>query len=75
MDAKEADMSVLKVRVDVEKCIGAGHCVLRAPTIFDQRDDGMVILLDDSPTPELHAAVHKAAELCPSQAITIEVIP
>jgi ferredoxin len=39
-------MSTLKVRVDLEKCIGAGHCVLRAPTIFDQRDDGMVILLD-----------------------------
>ena len=37
-------MSVLKVRVDLEKCIGAGQCVLRAPRIFDQRDDGMVIL-------------------------------
>ena len=54
--------------------IGAGQCVLRAPRIFDQRDDGMVILLDDSPAPELHAAAHKAADLCPSQAITIEEI-
>ena len=68
-------MGVLKVRVDVEKCIGAGHCVLRAPRVFDQRDDGIVILLDDSPVPELREAVHKAADLCPSQAITIEEIP
>ena len=68
-------MSMLKVRVDLEKCIGAGHCVLRAPLIFDQRDDGMVILLDESPAPELHAAAHKAADLCPSQAIIIEEIP
>ena len=67
-------MSVLKVRVDLEKCIGAGQCVLRAPRIFDQRDDGMVILLDDSPPTELYAAAHKAADLCPSQAITIEEI-
>ena len=67
-------MSVLKVSVDLEKCIGAGHCVLRAPRIFDQRDAGMVILLDDSPASELHAAAHKAADLCPSQAITIEEI-
>ena len=67
-------MSVLKVRVDLEKCIGAGHCVLRAPRIFDQRDDGMVILLDDSPPSDLHAAAHKAADLCPSQAITIEEV-
>ena len=68
-------MSTFKVRVDPDKCIGAGHCVLRAPRIFDQTDDGMVILLDESPPLELHAAVHKAADLCPSQAITIEEIP
>ncbi len=74
-DVKETDLSVLKVRVDVEKCIGAGHCVLRAPLIFDQREDGIVILLDDLPARDLHAALHKAADLCPSQAITIEEIP
>jgi ferredoxin len=68
-------MSVFKVRVDTEKCIGAGQCVLRAPQIFDQRDDGIVILLDATPPPDLHAAAHKAADLCPSQAITIEEIP
>jgi len=68
-------MSVLKVFVDLEKCIGAGQCVLRAPRIFDQRDDGMVILLDESPPAELNAAAHKAADLCPSQAITIEETP
>ena len=68
-------MSVLKVRVDPDKCIGAGHCVLKAPLIFDQRDDGIVILLDDSPAAGLHAAAHKAADLCPSQAITIEELP
>ena len=67
-------MGRLKVRVDVDKCIGAGHCVLRAPRIFDQRDDGIVILLDDSPGPDQHAALHKAADLCPSQAITIEEV-
>ena len=68
-------MPVLKVRVDLEKCIGAGHCVLRAPLIFDQREDGIVILLDDSPPPDQHAAAHKAADLCPAQAITIEALP
>ena len=74
-NAKGPIMSVLKVRVDLDKCIGADQCVLRAPRIFDQRDDGMVILLDDSPAPDLHAAAHKAADVCPSQAIIIEEIP
>jgi len=68
-------MAVFKVRVDVEKCIGAGHCVLRAPRIFDQRDDGIVILLDATPSPALREAARKAADLCPSQAITVEEGP
>ena len=65
-------MKVFKVRVDEEKCIGAGQCVLRAPRIFDQRDDGIVILLDATPPPELHAAARQAADLCPAEAIMIE---
>ena len=63
------------VRVDVERCIGAGHCVTRAPTIFDQREDGIVILLDAHPPLGELAAAEKAADLCPSQVITIEVAP
>jgi ferredoxin len=65
-------MKVFKVRVDEDKCIGAGQCVLKAPLIFDQREDGIVILLDATPPPELHAAARKAADLCPAEAITIE---
>ena len=60
------------VHVDVERCIGAGHCVMRAPKIFDQREDGIVILLDPNPPLDQLAAAEKAADLCPSQVITIE---
>ena len=72
-DAKEP-FKVLNVRTRTSASARATACSGR-PRIFDQRDDGMVILLDDSPAPELHAAAHKAADLCPSQAITIEEIP
>jgi ferredoxin len=65
-------MKVFKVHVDEHKCIGAGQCVLKAPRIFDQRDDGIVILLDATPPPELHAAARQAVDLCPAEAITIE---
>ena len=68
-------MGTFKVVVDVDKCIGAGHCVLRAPLIFDQREDGIVILLDATPPPPLHAAARKAADLCPAEVITIEESP
>lgn len=62
----------MRVIVDCEKCCGAGQCVLVAPKVFDQRDDGIVILLDETPPEELHAAVGEAASICPGAAITIE---
>ena len=68
-------MKVFRVHVDEHRCIGAGQCVLKAPKIFDQRDDGIVVLLDATPPSELHEAARKAADLCPAEAITIEEEP
>ncbi|MET8868829.1 ferredoxin [Nonomuraea sp. NPDC004580] len=62
----------MKVIVDEDKCCGAGQCVLLAPEVFDQReDDGIVILLDDSPGPGQHAVVREAAAVCPGAAIEL----
>lgn len=61
----------MKVTVDQDKCCGAGTCVLLAPDVFDQRDeDGIVLLLDDSPPEELHDIVREATGVCPGVAIT-----
>ncbi|MDI3283839.1 ferredoxin [Polyangium sp. 15x6] len=62
----------MRVIVDLDKCCGAGQCVLVAPKVFDQRDDGMVILLDASPPEEHHKAVREAATVCPGAAIMLE---
>ena len=62
----------MKISVDQEKCCGAGTCVLLAPTVFDQRDeDGIVMLLDEHPAPELHATIREAASVCPGVAISV----
>ncbi|MFI2612644.1 ferredoxin [Kitasatospora sp. NPDC018619] len=61
------------VRIDQDKCCGAGHCVLAAPDVFDQREeDGIVVLLDAEPPAPLHRAVQDAAAVCPAAAITLE---
>ncbi|HVK64782.1 MAG TPA: ferredoxin [Polyangium sp.] len=62
----------MRVIVDEDKCCGAGQCVLLAPKVFDQRDDGIVILLDESPAKELHTVVREAATVCPAAAIRLE---
>jgi ferredoxin len=60
----------MKVRIDEDKCVGAGQCVFAADAVFDQREeDGIVILLTDSPDESQEAAVRKAARLCPAKAI------
>jgi ferredoxin len=62
----------MRVAVAVERCAGAGQCARTAPEIFDQDEDlGTVIVLNDSPPPQLYGAVRMAAELCPNAVIRV----
>lgn len=65
-------MTKVRVEIDQEKCVGAGHCVRTAAAVFDQRDvDGIVVLLNAEPPANLREAVHLAATLCPAAAIRV----
>jgi ferredoxin len=71
--SRELEEDLMKVTVDLDKCVGAGQCVLAAEDVFDQRDDdGMVVLLNPNPPAERAADVKEAAAVCPSLAITVE---
>lgn len=60
----------MKLTIDEDKCCGAGTCVLVAPDVFDQRDeDGIVVLLNETPGPDLHDAVRESVSVCPAAAI------
>ncbi|MFS1298950.1 ferredoxin [Streptosporangium longisporum] len=62
----------MRVTADVASCVGAGMCALTAPAVFDQSEEsGTVVLLDETPPPELHAAVRRARYLCPSGAVSV----
>ncbi len=61
----------MKVHADRDVCIQAGNCVMVADSLFDQDDDGIVVVLvDDIPDDEQDKAA-EAVKLCPSQALTI----
>ena len=64
---------MIKVHIDPDRCVGAGHCVRAAPDVFDQReDDGIVVLLMTEAPEHRVQNLKKAERLCPSQAIRIE---
>ncbi|MGC9542455.1 ferredoxin [Streptomyces sp. UG1] len=65
-------MTPMRLRVDRERCIGAGMCALTAPEVFDQdADDGRVLLLHAEPPAAHRAAAQMAVGVCPSGAITL----
>ena len=61
----------MKVILDRDLCCGAGQCVLSAPAVFDQDDDGIARLLVEMPPAEQHDDVREAALICPRQAIDL----
>jgi ferredoxin len=62
----------MRVIVDQGACIGSGQCMLAAPDVFDQDEDGFVVLLNDAPPPERRDDVLQAEATCPALAITVE---
>jgi len=68
----------MRVRIDREKCVSAGNCVVTAPTVFILDDEEKAMLLGAPGThgvgPESvdEETLRVAAELCPTEAIVLE---
>ncbi|MEU1300104.1 ferredoxin [Streptomyces shenzhenensis] len=63
----------MKVHIDEHKCVAGGQCVLVAPDVFDQREeDGIVVLLDDSPASDKAGELQEAVVVCPAAAIRLD---
>lgn len=61
----------MKVHADRDVCIQAGNCVMVADTLFDQDDDGIVVVLVDDIGDDEADKAREAVKLCPSQALSI----
>jgi len=60
------------VEADRDVCIGAGNCVMTLAAVFDQDDEGLVVVTQPNPDgvdPEL---LDRAAVMCPAAAITVK---
>jgi ferredoxin len=61
----------MQIAVDRDLCTAAGQCASVAPALFDQDDDGVVVLLKAEPAEAEETLARRAASLCPARAITI----
>ncbi|MER5627782.1 MULTISPECIES: ferredoxin [unclassified Streptosporangium] len=61
----------MRVNVNAQRCIGAGQCVLIAPEVFDQSDEGTVIVLVEDLDDSAQAVMREAVVACPSRSISL----
>jgi ferredoxin len=68
-------VTVVRVVVDRDRCIGSGNCVYWAPTSFELDDEGLSVPADPGADPagDVVEALRVAADGCPTRAITVEV--
>lgn len=61
----------MKIIVDETGCVGAGQCALVAGELFDQDDNGIVVVLNEHPSSAEEATARRAAALCPARVISL----
>ena len=62
----------MKVHVDPEICAGFGICLGIDPDAFELTDDGYAIVTKTEFSDEEKDLMRRAADQCPSRAITLE---
>ncbi|HUO41049.1 MAG TPA: (4Fe-4S)-binding protein [Mycobacterium sp.] len=62
----------MKVLADRTVCISAGICVMTDDAVFDQDDDGIVLLRCHRVPDDHQQKVREAVNLCPSKALSLQ---
>jgi ferredoxin len=62
---------MMRVHVDMEKCIGSGMCTGFAPDVFELDDAGTLRLLAETVPAHAEPAVGDAVACCPVEAISV----
>jgi len=63
----------VRIAVDYDLCQGHAVCVSEAPDVFSiDREENKVILLSETPGPDLRSRVEEAVRHCPTRALRIE---
>lgn len=65
----------VRVVIDRRRCIGAGNCIVLAPTAFQWRQGDFVKPELRDPTTVDEDVLREVAAACPTRAIVLEEVP
>ncbi|MDP9167496.1 MAG: ferredoxin [Actinomycetota bacterium] len=61
----------MKLEADREDCIASGNCVMISDALFDQDDDGIVVLLTDEVPAAEEEHAREAVKICPASVLRL----
>ena len=61
----------MKIEAERDDCIAAGNCVMVAGELFDQDDDGIVVVMADEISAADEDKAREAVKLCPASALRL----
>jgi ferredoxin len=62
---------VSRLSVDRDACRGAGQCAYNAPALFDQDEEGLVVLVNPAPARDQLPRARRAVRACPNGVIAL----
>lgn len=62
----------MKLEADHDACVGSGNCVMISDALFDQDDDGIVVLLAAQVPAAEEDHAREAVRVCPAAALRLQ---
>lgn len=61
----------MRIAAERDDCISAGNCVMVAGELFDQDDEGIVVVTEDEISAADEDKAREAVKLCPASALRL----
>ncbi|MBC7373703.1 MAG: ferredoxin [Frankiales bacterium] len=62
----------MKIVLDEDKCSSLGMCESVAPDVFEVGDDGVLVVLNHTPSQDQRALMEEAVAACPTGALSLQ---
>lgn len=61
----------MKLEANRDACISSGNCVMTSEALFDQDDDGVVVILTEDVPEAEEGHAREAVDICPASVLRL----